>query len=780
MPDKSRWIVRAKSASATPRITLICLAYAGGDPNIFRGWAGGLAADVELLALRLPGHDVRRAEQPYRTWGPLVDDAFAAVAPYLSAPHAFYGHSFGGRLAYELTHRAEDVFPGMTARLFLSGCRAPDRPQPQPLLGTLSDAGLREALREMGGTPPEVLDNPRLMNLMLPVVREEIRLAEQWGDRHGIGVSVPITAFYGREDPRDTREAVSGWREYGAAGTEIVELPGGHFFLHTHREALLALIDARLRGPVDALHVSEDAGRAHRALRPPAVRPSDGTTVPEVFRLRAAEFGDRSAVVHAGRTVDYRTLDLWSDHLAAQLLAADVGPGEIVGVCVRRSPELVAGLLAVLKCGAAYLPFSEKWPDQRLHDVLGQADCAVVLADRAEHLAARLGHVRTVPLHEGAGPVAAADQRPVPPARVPPDAIAYVNFTSGSQGRPKGVPVGHRAVLELVSGAVYARLDQTRRLLHLAPVTFDAATFEIWGALLNGGTCVLYPSEFPRLSELRRVIVEQGVTTVFLTTALFNSIVDEAPQTLDTVDEILTGGEAHSLRHIGKALARYGPDRIVHVYGPTESTTFATWFPVRSLPTDGTSLPIGLPIQNTRAYVAEGKRLCAQGETGELLLAGHGLSPGYLGMPEMTAERFVVREIDGITERLYRTGDLVRIDGEGRLVFEGRADDQVKINGFRIEPGEVAHHLDRDPEIRQSFVCVHDGPAGKALLAFVVPADPRCTAESVRRRLAAALPSYMLPAEIHLCPALPLSPTGKVDRRVLIARSATRRERPRP
>jgi non-ribosomal peptide synthetase component F len=311
----------------------------------------------------------------------------------------------------------------------------------------------------------------------------------------------------------------------------------------------------------------------------------------------------------------------------------------------------------------------------------------------------------------------------------------------------------------------------------MAPVTFDAATFEIWGPLLNGGTCVLYPSGLLRFSELERVVVENGVTTVFLTTQLFNSVVDEAPEALDTVEEILTGGEHHSLKHIGRALHRYGPGRVVHVYGPTESTTFATFHPVRALPPGGEPLPIGRPIQNTRAYVSEGGRLCGPGETGELLLAGHGLSAGYLGMPERTAERFVRREIDGVAERLYRTGDLVRIDEGGNLVFEGRSDDQVKINGFRIEPGEISHRLAENPQVRQSFVCTHDGPAGRTLLAFVVPAIDRCTITSVRAHLAAALPSYMLPSEIHLCETLPLSPTGKVDRETLIRHRATRRER---
>lgn len=526
------------------------------------------------------------------------------------------------------------------------------------------------------------------------------------------------------------------------------------------------------------LQVSRRASEAHRTLTPPAVSFPQVSSIPDIFRLRVAEFGARSAVVHGERTVDFHDLDRLSDMVAAYLHEAGVEPGQFVGVCVRRSPELIAGLLGILKCGAAYLPFSEEWPDARLRDVLGQAECELVLTDRAVHLATRLQGMRTVSVPEATWLSSAGDRGPLLtlPVQIAADSVAYVNFTSGSSGGPKGVLVDHRAVLRLVSGAAYAHLDETRRVLHMAPATFDAATFEIWGPLLHGGTCVLYPSDVTRLSELKRVIVEHGVTTAFFTTALFNSIVDEAPDVLDTLDEILTGGEAHSLKHVGNALARYGAGRVIHVYGPTESTTFATYHPVHSLPLDGTPLPIGVPIQNTRAYVVKGMRLCEWGEIGELFLAGHGLSPGYLGLLEATAERFVVREIAGVSERLYRTGDLVHIDSDGRLVFGGRSDDQVKINGFRIEPGEVAHHLDRNSEVRQSFVCAHDGAAGRRLLAFVVPAAPGCTVASVYEYLAAALPSYMLPAEIHLCDVLPLSPNGKVDRQALIARHTSHRE----
>lgn len=246
-----RWIVRVRDASATPKITLICLAYAGGGPDIFRSWPGGLSTNIELLAICLPGHGIRMGEKPYEDWVSLVDAAFAAISPYLSSPHVFYGHSFGARLAYELAHRADTAFPGLTRRLLLSGCRAPSWSQARPFMHKLSDAALLEALRDMGGTPSEVLDNPRLMDLLLPVVRAEIRLAEIWGDEHGVGVSVPITAIYGREDGTDTREAVRSWLKFGCAGVEFVEMPGGHFFLHAHCDALLAAVDARLREGVD-------------------------------------------------------------------------------------------------------------------------------------------------------------------------------------------------------------------------------------------------------------------------------------------------------------------------------------------------------------------------------------------------------------------------------------------------------------------------------------------------------------------------------------------------
>jgi len=523
--------------------------------------------------------------------------------------------------------------------------------------------------------------------------------------------------------------------------------------------------------PAAEIEADPRALSAHAALNRTGVPYPEDSDIPTLFRRRVAERPDAPAVVHRDRRLSYAQLDALSSVLAARLTAGGVRAGEIIGVCVDRGPEMVAALLAVVSCGAAYLPFSAQWPDTRLAELFAQCDCRRALTDRAGQLAARFPGLVTVPVDgaEREGPAGRPAGGPPPD----PDGLAYVNFTSGSTGRPKGVRVQHRAVVRLVSGAVYAELGRRARVLQLAPVTFDAATFEIWGALLTGGVCVLYPSDFIRFSELERVLNEEAVTAAFLTTALFNSILDETPQVLDRVARILTGGEAHSVKHIDRALARYGPGRLTSVYGPTESTTFATFHPVLEPPDPTTPVPIGTPIQNTRAYVVDRERLCAAGETGELLLAGPGLSPGYLGMPEATAERFVARRIGGEPERLYRTGDLVLLREDGVLVFQGRQDDQVKINGYRIEPGEIAHHLTAHPEVRQSFVTTDQGPAGdRILVAFVVPASDRCTPAALREHLTGLLPGYALPADIRLRAALPLTASGKVDRGVLLAAPA--------
>ncbi|MGW7453247.1 amino acid adenylation domain-containing protein [Streptomyces sp. NPDC054787] len=507
---------------------------------------------------------------------------------------------------------------------------------------------------------------------------------------------------------------------------------------------------------------------AHRALNEGATTSYPERTVKELFEAQAARRPAATALVHPGGRLSYRALDGLANDLAARMEAAGVRPGDTVMVLIARSAELITALLAAAKCGAAYLPADASWPDERLSTLLARTGAAHVLTRAADTAAvgARLPGHTVLPVELDL----LTPRQESPSYRGRADDIAYINFTSGSTGTPKGVPVRNRGIVRLVHNARYARLDEDTVLLQLAPASFDAATFEIWGALLTGGTCVLYPDSFIRLGRLRRVLTEHRVSVLFLTTALFNTIVDEAPDTLGTVTTILTGGEAHSLTHMATALRVYGPDRIVSVYGPTECTTFATYHPVRALHPDESSLPIGRPIQNTRAYVVHDGRLCEPGETGEVLLAGPGLSPGYLGLPQTNARQFVEADIDGVRERLYRTGDRARLSERGHLVFQGRLDDQVKINGFRIELGEIAYHLDAHPAVRQSYVTTRpNAQGGQELIAFAVPDAADRDPEEIRAHLRGILPAYMVPPVIRLCAALPLTGTGKVDRRALLA-----------
>jgi len=435
---------------------------------------------------------------------------------------------------------------------------------------------------------------------------------------------------------------------------------------------------------------------------------------------------------------------------------------------VARSPEMLVALVGILKCGGTYVPVDPDWPDERLRNVVADAGCRWLLSDQPLALARRLdgSGCRVLPIDEQT--LVSRDTNPTCPAGA--DSIACINFTSGSTGRAKGVLILHRSINRLVHNASYGPLDEHSRVLQVTPVTFDIATWEIWGALLNGGTSVMYPAEFVRLSHLHHVIRTGRVNILLLTTALFNSVVDEAPEALESVATITTGGEAHSLRHMAKALQTYGPGRVVNLYGPTECTCIATFYPVYELPHDDTPLPMGRPIQNTRLYIVadDARRLCEPGESGEICLAGDGLAAGYLGLPELTREHFIHRYIAGVRERLYRTGDRGHLLPSGNVVFEGRWDDQVKVNSFRIELGEITHHLNRHPTVKQSYVTVREDRGDKSLVAFVVPTGPSASPEGLRDHLATKLPRYMIPAQIHLCDAFPLTPNGKIDRRALL------------
>ncbi|MEU7153785.1 amino acid adenylation domain-containing protein [Streptomyces sp. NPDC045456] len=490
-------------------------------------------------------------------------------------------------------------------------------------------------------------------------------------------------------------------------------------------------------------------------------------TVLDRFADQVRRRPDAPALVCGPEEVTYREADRRSDALAHRLIASGVGPETPVAVLVNRSVELIVSLLAVLKAGGAYVPLERRNPAERHRVVMAESRAEVLLVDPAS-LSTRFAHQATTLVVEPGG--TPAPDAPLPRPAVHPDQLAYVMFTSGSTGVPKGVGVTHGDVVALASDSAFAGAAHRRVLVH-SSYAFDASTYEMWVPLLNGGCCVIAPPGDLDVATMARTLTEHRPTAAAMTTSLFNLMVEEAPEALGVLREVWTGGEAVSARSIRSLRAGHPGTRVVNGYGPTEATTFSTGFMV---PAEGgipDNVPIGGALDGVRTYVLDERlRPVGPGQLGELYVGGAGLSRGYVNRPGFTAQRFVADPFAGAGERMYRTGDLVRRTGSGDLEFAGRADDQVKIRGFRIEPGEVQTVVQSDAAVRLAGVVVRqDADGDRSLVAYVVPADPSAGVDlaGLRERVAARLPGYMVPAAFVPLATLPLTANGKLDREAL-------------
>jgi amino acid adenylation domain-containing protein len=493
-----------------------------------------------------------------------------------------------------------------------------------------------------------------------------------------------------------------------------------------------------------------------------------------VFEDAAARFSDRVAVRFGSQILTYRELNERANQLSWYLNDIGVTSNCVVGLCVERSLEMVVGLLGILKSGAAYLPLDIDYPKDRLAFMLSDTEARVTIAHRAtaERVASLSGGTQVVCL-DAMEPAIGSQTKEKPARRSTAADLAYVMYTSGSTGRPKGVMAGHRAIVRLVKNTNYCNFGPGEIFLQLAPISFDASTFEIWGPLLNGGELALMSPRTPSLSEIGRAIREYGVTTLWLTAGLFHVMADQRVHDLSTLRQLLVGGDVVSAAHVRKALEVMREGRIVNGYGPTEGTTFSCCFPMTAACPPADTTPIGRPISNTTAYVLNGSlEHAGVGETGELYIGGDGLAFGYLNDPELTSQRFVSNPFSAEPgARLYRTGDLVRRRPDDQLDFVGRADRQIKLAGHRIDPAEIEAVLNRHPAVRQAVVtALADEESGKRLVAYVTAKknDPELAAE-LRQYLMATLPGYMAPSAILQLEELPLSPNGKIERSALPA-----------
>ena len=506
----------------------------------------------------------------------------------------------------------------------------------------------------------------------------------------------------------------------------------------------------------------------------------------QLFEEQAVRTPDAVAVVLESQWLTYAELNARANQLAHHLVALGVGPEVLVGLCLERSPELIVGIIAILKAGGAYVPLDPACPGERLAFMLQDTRPKVLLTRKK--LADRLPEFQGLLLClDGDWQTIAA--RPVtnPPCFTTGESLAYVIYTSGSTGAPKGVTVPHRGVLRLVLGIDYARLDERQTFLLLSPITFDASTFELWGALLHGARCAIFPDPVPTIEKLDEALRRYRVDTLWLTASLFHLIIDEAPQILRGLQQLLTGGEVLSPTHVSAALKLLPDVQLVNGYGPTESTTFSCCYPIPHLAEESRgSIPIGRPIANTSVYIVDRYlNPVPIGVAGELCIAGDGLGRGYLNRPELTAEKFVPAPTAAMAgARMYRTGDLARYLPNGNLEFLGRLDDQVKIRGFRVEPGEVAAVLQDHPDVKQTVVVARPNASGdSALVAYLVPeaATSAPDIQKLRQFLVERVPSYMIPADFVTLESMPLTANGKLDhpRLPAVQQSETRADRPR-
>jgi amino acid adenylation domain-containing protein len=480
----------------------------------------------------------------------------------------------------------------------------------------------------------------------------------------------------------------------------------------------------------------------------------------------------------------YEELNHGSNQLAHYLQRIGVKSGTFVGICLERSAEAIAAMLAILKAGAAYVPLDPSYPPERLRFMLEDAGITVVLTQVSWADSLQTDRTTVIGLEQKWDAIAQeSNQNPSTPCTAAQ--LAYVIYTSGSTGTPKGVTIPHRAVNRLVRETNYVQIQPDDRVAQVANLAFDAATFEVWGALLNGAQLIgieretiLSPTDFAQALQ------QQQISILFLTTALFNQTVSQNSAAFQSLKYLLFGGEMVNVDRVRSVMQGGKPQHLIHVYGPTENTTFSTWYEIKNISDNATTIPIGQPIANTQVYLLDTNlHPVPAGISGEIYLGGDGVAQGYLNRPELTTERFISSESLVLSfkceeffnsnfttqnSKLYKTGDRALYRADGNLEFLGRTDHQVKIRGFRVELGEVEAAIAQHPSIQTAVVVVHEIDSNNQLIAYVVPkASMAPTERELRSFLKRTLPAYMLPAAFVVLDRLPLTVNGKVDQKAL-------------
>ncbi|MBW4600905.1 MAG: amino acid adenylation domain-containing protein [Calothrix sp. FI2-JRJ7] len=455
----------------------------------------------------------------------------------------------------------------------------------------------------------------------------------------------------------------------------------------------------------------------------------------------------------------YKELNNRSNQLAHHLQKLGVNIEIVVGICAEPSIDMIVGMLGILKAGGAYLPLDPSYPVERLNFMLKDSHAQVLLTQEKFVKYFETFSNPIVNLNQDSEIIARESEQNLN-SETTSNNLAYVIYTSGSTGTPKGVAVTHRAVNRLVRNTNYINITPEDKIAQVSNTSFDAATFEIWGALLNGAQLIGISKDIILSStEFALQLKQKDISILFLTTALFQKIARDVPQAFSKLKYLLFGGETIDARWVKKVIQNGAPQQLIHVYGPTENTTFSSYYPIHELPST-TSIPIGRPISNTQIYILDTNlQPVPVGVVGEIYISGDGLARGYLNSKTILAH----------VDEIYKTGDLGKYLPDGNIEFIGRIDNQVKIRGFRIELEEIETLLNQHPSIREAVVITNsDIPGDKYLVAYIVPQpQQKVTTNNLRAFLKQKLPEYMIPVTYVVLESLPLTPAGKVNRHAL-------------
>ncbi|WP_281438343.1 non-ribosomal peptide synthetase [Rhizobium sp. 007] len=629
--------------------------------------------------------------------------------------------------------------------------------------------------------PPRHLDHTPLFQVMLAWQNNAVGSFDLAGlNVEAAGEGLDQVKFDLELSLGERGEEIAGTFGYATALFDQATIERQRGYLLALLRAMVADADQPV-GRIELLSSDERTYLLEDLNRTAAAYPSE-RCIHELFEQQVRRAPEAVALVHEDEELSYGALNAQANRLAHHLIALGVKPDQPVAICLERSPAMVVGLLAILKAGGAYLPLDPAYPCARLRQVLEDAAPHLLLCDAVGRAA--LGPEALVDLTvidlETATPAWAELPASNPDPRalgLTPSHLAYVIYTSGSTGTPKGVMVEHRGLVRLVAGNDFVEISPQDIFLNASSPTFDATTFEVWGALANGARVVLYPERHLSTATLAQIIQDQGVTIAWMTARLFDVYVAEGRST-NRLQQLLVGGEEVSIASIRACQKRHPTLRISNGYGPTENTTFSLCYPVPAEFDGRQRVPLGRPIRNSVAYLLDRfAQPVPFGAVGELYIGGAGVARGYLNRPKLTAERFLADPFsDEAGARLYRTGDLGRYLPDGNLEFLGRNDDQVKIRGFRIEPGEIAARLCEHARVREAAVVARQDRAGdKHLVAYVVcgpeagsdDEDGSGLAVALRAHLGGRLPDYMVPSAFVRLEALPLTANGKLDRKGL-------------